>query len=245
MNTSSQATPPQVPEEPAGPGRRRVLLVAVVAVVVAGLVALGIVTGGDDGPATSAAARTPTPTTAVGEATAEPSAAVPDAGVAPPTTPGADDGATTSAPADPGTGVPAPDPAQAPPSLAAVALDAPVVVDQVVVSVSSVEAIDGTGQGPGNIAGPALRVTVSLENRTDGVVPVDGVAVSVAYGPDLVPASPLEDPSRFPFGGNLGPGESADGVYVFTVPADQRDAVTISVGYLASAPIAVFTGATA
>jgi hypothetical protein len=247
MSTSSQTAPPQVPEEPAGPsggpGRRRVLVVAVVALVVAGLVVLGILTGGEDRPDTTAAARTTAPATG-GETAAEPTAAPSGDTAASPTGSAVDDGATTDAPADAGSGVPAPDPAQAPPSLAPVALEAPVVVDGVVVSVTSIEAIDGAGQGPGNVAGPALRVTVHLENRTDGAIPVDGVAVSVAYGPELTPASPLEDPSRFPFGGSLGAGAEADGVYVFTVPADQRDAVTISVGYIASAPIAVFTGAT-
>jgi hypothetical protein len=40
------------------------------------------------------------------------------------------------------------------------------------------------------------------------------------------------------------PGQSAEGVYVFTVPvpADARDQVTIEVGYEAGAPLLQFTG---
>ena len=106
----------------------------------------------------------------------------------------------------------------------------------------SLEAIDGTGQGPGNVAGPALRATIRLTNGTGEEVGLDGVAVSMGHGVDLVPASPLDDPSAAPFRGTVQPGESADGVYVFTVPADDRDLVSLSVGYQAGAPFLVFTG---
>ncbi len=96
--------------------------------------------------------------------------------------------------------------------------------------------------GPGNIAGPALRVTVRVENGTAEPVALGGVAVNLAYGPDRTPASPLDDPSQHPFATMVEPGQSAEGVYVFTVPADARDQVHIEVGYEAGAPLLQFTG---
>lgn len=130
-----------------------------------------------------------------------------------------------------------------PPSLPEVALDAPAAVGNgIVATVASVEAIEGTGVGPGNIAGPALRVTVAIENGTPEAVSLDGVAVNLAYGADRTPASPLDDPSRRPFTGMVEPGGTGEGVYVFSVPTDGREVVTVEVGYQAGAPLLLFTG---
>lgn len=130
-----------------------------------------------------------------------------------------------------------------PPSLEPVALDQEAAVGNgITAEVESLEAIEGSGQGPGNIAGPALRVTVRIVNGTAEPVSLDGVAVDLAHGTELVPASPLDDPSVAPFSGSLQPDESALGVYVFSVPAGDRDLVSLSVGYQAGAPFLVFTG---
>jgi hypothetical protein len=110
------------------------------------------------------------------------------------------------------------------------------------VSLTDVEAIEGTASGPGNVAGPALRVTVRIANGTAGPLSLDGAVVDLAYGGDRVPASSLEDLSRVPFSGELRPGGEATGVYVFTVPEEARREVTVSVGYQPGAPYAVFTG---
>lgn len=130
-----------------------------------------------------------------------------------------------------------------PPVLSAVELDESVTVEEVVVSLVSLEAVDAEATGPGSISGPALRATVRLQNGTGGPLPVDDVSVNLSFGSESTPGSPVDDPSRRPFRGTLGPGEVADGAFVFTVPADQRDAVTVEVGLRAGAPIAVFRGA--
>jgi hypothetical protein len=130
-----------------------------------------------------------------------------------------------------------------PPALSAVPLDATAEVgDGVSATLPRIEAIRGTGRGPGNMPGPAVRLTVRIHNGTGQPVSVDGVAVNMAYGADLTPASPLDDPSQAPFRGTVNPGQSADGVYVFSVPSDARDSVTVEVGYRAGAPLLVFTG---
>lgn len=209
--------------------RRRVWLGAAVAVVVVVLTGVSLLlSGGDDDRTPSAAAGETTASTT----TAPPVVAAPTAPTPAPTP------ETTPEPTGPTGDVDDP-----PPSRPAVALDAAAEVgDGVSASLVSLDAIEGTATGPGNIAGPALRITVRIENGTDEPVSLGGVVVDLASGRDLVPASPLDDPSAAPFAGTVAPGEHADGVYVFTIPEEDRGSVAVSVGYQAGAPLMVFTG---
>jgi hypothetical protein len=201
--------------------RRRPLLLAAVTAVVLALVALAVVLGNDDD-TSDAAANTPATSTAPGTPT--------DTGVPP--------SPSTPTPSGPTENVDEP-----PPSLPEVALDAAAAVGNgIVATLPEIEAIEGTAVGPGNIAGPALRVTVRIENGTAEAVSLDGVAVNMSYGPERTPASPLDDPSRRPFGGMVAAGESAEAIYVFSVPTSVRDSVTVEVGYQAGAPLLLFTG---
>jgi hypothetical protein len=198
--------------------RRRLILAAVAAAVVIALVIVLILvfTGDDEGDESGAAAST----SSVATDTSVP---------APLPTP------TPTGPTDVVD--------QPPPALPEVPLDAQAAVGNgIVATLPKIEAIQGSATGPGNIAGPALRITVRIENGTAAGVPLEGVAVNLYYGTDKTPASPLDDPSRRPFGGMLAAGDSADGVYVFSVPADARDSVTVEVGYQAGAPLLLFTG---
>jgi hypothetical protein len=83
---------------------------------------------------------------------------------------------------------------------------------------------------------------VRITNGTDDAVDLGGVTMDLTHGADAVPASPLDDPSQAPFSGSLDQGDSAEGVYVFSVPQDDRGTVTVSVGHRAGAPFMVFTG---
>ncbi|SEL20628.1 hypothetical protein SAMN04515665_109138 [Blastococcus sp. DSM 46786] len=157
----------------------------------------------------------------------------------------ADDAPAPSAPAD-GQAAPTGDPAELPPSLAAVGLDATARIgDGMTGALLSLQAVEATATGPGNVAGPALRVTVRLVNGTAAPAPLDGAVVTMAYGAEQTPASPIDDPSAAPFAGVLEPGGAAEGVYVFGVPEDTRETVTVSVGYRPGAPYLVFSGAAA
>ena len=211
------------PEEGRRPSRVRLLL-ALAAVALVALVAVFVlVRGDDDEPGGSpAATASSTPATVT-----EPSL-------------GADDpGAQATPPAEASQA--AVD--DLPPSQAPVALDQPAAAgDGVTATVAAVEAINGFGQGRGNVSGPALRVTVTITNGTDDTLDLGGVAVDLTHGTDAVPASPLDDRSQAPFSGSLEPGETAEGVYVFSVPPDDRGTVTVSVGHRAGAPFMVFTG---
>jgi hypothetical protein len=200
----------------------RLVVASVAALVLAVLVvaALALSGGDSDQPGSSISTPSSANATAVPTQTTEPG---PPAPVVPAPTAGGD--------------VP-------PPVLATVDLDARAEAgDGVTATVLSVDAIDGTGYGPGNVAGPALRIAVRLVNGTDAPLALDGVAVELTTGAEATPASPLDDPSRAPFSGTVPSGGTAEGVYVFSVPVDQRDRVAVSVGYRPGAPLMVFAGA--
>ncbi|WP_138758627.1 hypothetical protein [Modestobacter altitudinis] len=213
----------------ARPSRRWAALAAVLAVVAAALVVLALTTGGSgDDPAGAAASS--------GSATATATPAAPSAAPAPVAlAPAAD----TPEPTGPTT-----DADEPPVSLDPVPLDQPAAVGNgVTAEVVSLDAVDATGVGPGNVTGPALRVTVALTNGTADELSLGGVAVDLAAGPELVPASPVNDPAAAPFSGTVPAGGTARGVYVFSIAAADRADLTLSVGYEAGAPILVFTGA--
>lgn len=138
---------------------------------------------------------------------------------------------------------PVTDPAEALPVRDPVKPDAPVeIVPGVTVSLSPFEAVDGEAKVPGEIAGPSIRFTVTIDNRSKETADLTQAVVSAAYGDDQTPALPLTEPGSKPFPASVGAGEKATGTFVFTVPKDQRGVVTVTVDYLAGVPAAVFTG---
>jgi hypothetical protein len=229
-----------VPSGAARWSRRRTwsLLAALVVVVAVASAFLALGDRRAPGDVTSPVAGSTAATTA-GPA---PGATDPASGATDPSAPSSD----TAAPAG-GPPASAADPVtiaqELPPDLPAVALEEPVPVDGLTIEVASIEGIDGQATGPGNIAGPAVRVTVRVTNDSSADVSLDAVVVNLFHGPEATPASPLEDPSQEPFSGTLRPGASADGVYVFTLATGDRDSVTVQVGHAPGASYAVFTGA--
>ncbi|MGY1591291.1 hypothetical protein ACI79D_04875 [Geodermatophilus sp. SYSU D00708] len=221
MDDEQRTAPAGAGGRPPAPRRRRLVAAGAVAFVLLVALVLVLVTRGADGDGTAAAAPT----------SAAPTSGAPEDETVAPLPP-------TPTPTGPTDNVDEP-----PPSLPEVAIDAPAAVGNgIVASIASVEAIDGTAVGPGNVAGPALRLTVRIENGTSEAVSLDGVSVNLSYGADREPASPLDDPSRVPFTGTVEPGATGEGVYVFSVPTDVRDLITVEVGYQAGAPLLLFTG---
>lgn len=104
------------------------------------------------------------------------------------------------------------------------------------------EAVDGEANGPGEIAGPAVRVTVVATNDSPSPVLLEGVVVDLTYGAQNTSAAPLSGPGALRFSGEVAPGASATGVYVFDVPVDQRGAVSVIVSYAAAVSPVVFQG---
>jgi len=215
------------PVQENGVRRRAVLIGAAAVVVVAVVVALvlGLRSGDDEGTAADAA---PTTSSAASSAAPSSSAAAPSSATA------GDPAAAAT------TGEASAD--QLPDSLPAVALDQSVAVSGVSVSLTSIEAIQSNAEGPGNVNGPAVRVTVELTNDTGADLSLDGVSVNLTHGEDLTPGSPLDDVTQAPFTGTAAPGSTVRAVYVFSVPAGERGRVDVSVGVAPGASYAVFSG---
>ena len=109
------------------------------------------------------------------------------------------------------------------------------------VELASITAVQAEAKAPGEISGPGLRVTVAAANDGEDAVSLDGVVVFLSYGSDRTPATQFGSSSE-PLAGDLPPGSSREGTYVFTVPTDQRDDVRVEVSYTGSAPTVAFTG---
>ncbi len=108
--------------------------------------------------------------------------------------------------------------------------------------VTQLEDVSGVARGPGEIAGPAVRMTFELENDGDQPVSLESVVVSVTYGAEETPAVTLSGPGEEPFGGTLGPDATADGRYVFALPAEERGQVQVVASYTGGAPAVSFEG---
>ena len=202
------------------PSRRLLVLVGAGVVVVLAAVALFLTTRGGDGQDDAAAPAT---------------ASVPG-------DPVGSEPAPTNPPTPEPSG-PTADATELPPTVSAVGLsDEAAVGDGVTGRLVSIQAVQGDGDGVGNIDGPALLVTVELTNGTSAPVSFDAVAAEAYTGADLAPATLLDDPQANPLRGTVDPGQSVTGSYVFYVPESDRDDVTIQVGYEAGAPYLVWRG---
>lgn len=103
--------------------------------------------------------------------------------------------------------------------------------------------VEGVARGPGEIAGPAVRLVLEAHNDTGRPVSLEGVVVALEHGPDHTPAITLSEPDADPFEGELAAGGTARAAYVFAVPEEERDRVRVSASYTGAAPTLVFQGA--
>lgn len=161
---------------------------------------------------------------------------------------------STPAPSASGTRSAAPSPSASPsatdtaggpvaPEAAPVAPDEVVVTDDdVEISLTNIESVDGQATVAGEISGPAIRVTVRFENSSGEPLDLGYVVVNAYGGADRAPASSIMRPGGDPVSGSLAPGESAEGVYLFSVPLAERDDVTIAVDYRVGQSTIVFRG---
>lgn len=109
------------------------------------------------------------------------------------------------------------------------------------VTVSDVKVLDVTAETPGEIAGPAVALTISVSNASAAAVDLSTAMVTVT-GADGSYGQATSSQPFSPFAGSVGPGQQASGVYVFRLPADERTSLQVTVEYIAGAPIALFVG---
>lgn len=197
-------------------------IVAAVALVVAVIVAIGVATGWGSGASPSPGGSSPDPTSSGSAPT--PSASAPSSA-----DPDDDEGdSETSAPRE-----------TAPP----VALDeAAEPADGLRVSLTSIESFTGSVSVPGEVAGPALEVTVEVENRGKSAALTDTLIVNVYYGPDRTPANILVRP-RTDLPLSVPAGKTAEGVYAFSVPENARGQILVEVDLSVDLPVVLFEGA--
>lgn len=112
----------------------------------------------------------------------------------------------------------------------------------VVASVSKVESVKGVAKGPGEIAGPAVRVTVRVANGSSKRLNMQLALVNLYYGKDKAPASPLSGPKASPLSAPIPPGKTDSGRYVFSVPNNERDPLLVEFSYTTDAPTVIFKG---
>jgi hypothetical protein len=112
---------------------------------------------------------------------------------------------------------------------------------QVTARISQVSAVQATATRPGEVSGPAVAVTVEIANGSGAPIGVDAVTVTLTDAGGN-PATSISTTPAAPLQGVLDAGTTKSGTYVFTVPADQRNPVTVTVNYSSGAPTLVFTG---
>ncbi|MGC5172280.1 DUF4352 domain-containing protein [Micromonospora sp. DT81.3] len=113
--------------------------------------------------------------------------------------------------------------------------------DGVSITVSEVEPLEVEANTPGEIAGPAVALTINVDNASDETIDLSTAMVSVTGSGGSYGQATTSEPFS-PFMGSVEPGAAASGVYVFRLPAQERDALQVSVEYVAGAPIALFVG---
>jgi hypothetical protein len=109
------------------------------------------------------------------------------------------------------------------------------------VRLSRIAPVKGTATVPGEIAGPAIKLTVVARNRADRAVDLNSVVVFVSFGRERTPASELSDGAR-PLRGRVAPDDSRTGTYIYTVPEDEREQVRVEISYSGEAPTVAFEG---
>lgn len=115
--------------------------------------------------------------------------------------------------------------------------------DGVSIEVTQMEAVDGEALGIGEIAGPAVRFTVSVTNGGNGTLDLGGVVVTVEAGDEALPCTELSGPNAIPFPASVDAGQTATGSFVFRIPAEDRNNVSVFLSYSVDAPVAAFAGA--
>jgi len=112
----------------------------------------------------------------------------------------------------------------------------------ITVKVDGIEAVDGQYLVPGEVAGPALRVTLTVSNDTDAAQSLSLLVVNLYYGESGVPAGTLTEPGGRALTGEIAPHSSATGVYLFNTPEDQRQIVRVEVDLETQARVVLFEG---
>lgn len=113
--------------------------------------------------------------------------------------------------------------------------------NDVTVTLERVERVDGAGAGPGEVAGPAVLVTVKLHNGSRDKVDLGAVVVDLYTAAGALGSPLLGDERTAPFEGVAAPGDAVTASYVMRVPDDSAQ-IKVTVSYEAQTPAVTFVG---
>lgn len=109
------------------------------------------------------------------------------------------------------------------------------------ITVEKVSHVDFTAETPGELAGPGIALTLKAHNGSNKAVDLSTAMVSLTLA-DGTLGQPTTSEPYAPILTSVAPGKDATGVYTFRLPSDDRAALSVTVEYLAGAPIALFVG---
>ena len=204
-------------------------LIAILAAVIVVVVVIGVVSAANSpkNAATTSSAAVPT-----GSASASASAAASSSPTASPS-PAASSTPTRTTPAAAAT----PQPTKT------ATISAPTaIVKSLTAKVTTMEAVQGKANGPGEVAGPSVRFTITITNSTGKAVDLSNTVVYAYYGADAAPATELEQPGGKAFPASVATGSTATGVFVFNIPTASRSKVLVTVDTSVHNPVVAFRG---
>lgn len=109
-------------------------------------------------------------------------------------------------------------------------------------AVTDMKPVRGVAREPGEIAGPAVRFSVSITNGTSDTVDLSTTVVNAYYGADKTPANALQLSGGKRLPSSVKPGRTASGAFVFTIPQSERGSVVVEVDTSVANPVVAFTG---
>ena len=113
---------------------------------------------------------------------------------------------------------------------------------QVTAEIAEIKGIEEPLAGmPNEVPEPAVAITITLTNGTPTAVPLDSVVVEVLDSTEAPGGRMTGDPYD-PLSGSLAAGGAASGTYVYTVPKDSRDPISVIVTLTAGEPMLLFRG---
>ncbi|GAB4084273.1 hypothetical protein GCM10028784_09030 [Myceligenerans cantabricum] len=110
------------------------------------------------------------------------------------------------------------------------------------VELSAIEPTEAAASMPGEIAGSAVRVEVSVKNSGKANHDLSASVVNLYYGPDRTPASSLSGSGETNLPDSVPAGGTASGAYAFAVPQDQMNRVLVEIDVDPTLHVALFEG---
>ncbi|MET1006927.1 MAG: hypothetical protein ABWX96_15375 [Propionibacteriaceae bacterium] len=111
----------------------------------------------------------------------------------------------------------------------------------VTVRITKIKSISSKAQLPGEVAGPAVSLTVTVKNDSAKTLDIGTVVVSLIDSSGA-PGNEMTAKPADPLRGTVKSGGTATGVYVFTVDKDKRNPVSVNITLAGAAPVLVFKG---